>query len=168
VDTGRLFTSINELIECCNTTTPEDDDTDTVTELLSQLEQKKAILTDLVTRIASIIDEGELESEVLESEDLQMEISRTIVKGKRLQSRLQVLELPSSVIPTPKDKPVDSPTRDTPTATLDAVVETKDIPPSHESSSPGTRAADSDTHPSGPPTPLLSTHVANSTVHFLW
>jgi len=127
------------------------------------MERKKAILTDLDTRIASIIDEGELESEVLESEDLQMEISRAIVKGKWLQSRLQVLELPSSVIPTPKDKPVDSPTRDTPTATLDAAVETKDIPPSHESS-PGTRAADSDTHPSGTPTPLLSTHVANLTV----
>jgi len=44
----------NELMEHCSTTTPEDEDTDTVTELL---EQKKAILTDLDTRITSIIDE---------------------------------------------------------------------------------------------------------------
>ena len=45
----RLFTSINELMERCNTTDPEEDDADTLSDLLAQLERKKAILTDLDT-----------------------------------------------------------------------------------------------------------------------
>jgi len=49
------------------------------------MEWKKAILTDLDTRIVSITNEDEVEAEVLESEDLQLDISSTISKGKRLQ-----------------------------------------------------------------------------------
>jgi len=81
-------------MECCNTTDPEEDDADTLAKLLSQLERKKTILTDLDTRIASTINEDELEIEVFESEDLQLDISKTIAKGKRLQKHLQVLKLP--------------------------------------------------------------------------
>ena len=109
----RLFTSITELIERCNTTDPEEDDADTLAELLSQLERKKSILTDLDTRIASTINEEELETEVFEAEDLQSDISKTIAKGKRLQKHLEVLKLPSSVVPQSKDKQVQPPPRDT-------------------------------------------------------
>ena len=93
----RLFTTINELMERCNSTEPEEEDADTLSKLLVQLERKKAILTDLDTRIGAIINEDELETEVLESEDLQMDISNTISKGKRLQKRLQPLGLSSSL-----------------------------------------------------------------------
>ena len=68
----RLFTTINELMEQCITTDPEEEDVDALTELLTQLERKKAILTDLDTRIMSIINEDKVEAEVLESNDLQL------------------------------------------------------------------------------------------------
>ena len=63
----RLFTSTNELLERCNTSSPEEDDADTLSELLSQLERKKTILTDLDKQILAIINE---EAEVLGSEEL--------------------------------------------------------------------------------------------------
>ena len=78
----HLFTSINELMERCSTTDPQEEDADTLAELIAQLERKQTILTDLDTRIPTTIDEGELEAEVLESEDFQLDISRIISKGK--------------------------------------------------------------------------------------
>ena len=74
-----LFTTTLELLERCNTTTPEEEDLDSLTELISQLDRKKNILADLDKQIAARIDEAELESEVLESEELQSEISRIIM-----------------------------------------------------------------------------------------
>ena len=84
----RLFTTTLELLECCNTTTPDEEDPDTLTELISQLDRKKSILADLDKEIATRINEEELESGVLESE-LQSEMSRIIMKGKRLQRHLE-------------------------------------------------------------------------------
>ena len=101
----RLFTTINELMERCNATDPEEEDAGALTELLTQLERKKAIITDLDTWIVSTINEDKVEAEVLESEDLQLDISSTISKGKRLQKCLQLLDLPSSPTPHSKDKP---------------------------------------------------------------
>jgi len=110
----HLFTSITELLDCCSTADPEKEDIDTLAELLSQLERKKTILTDLDTRIMSIINENELEAELLESEGLQLEILKAIfAKGKRLQKCLQVLELPPLVVPQAKDKEAQPPPKDT-------------------------------------------------------
>ena len=47
----HLFTSTNELLERCNTSTPEEDDADTLDELILQLDRKKTILTDLDKQI---------------------------------------------------------------------------------------------------------------------
>ena len=64
-----------------------EDDLDTLVELISQLERKKGILADLDKQISAAIDEEELEAEVLEAE-LHSQISKSIMKGKRLQRRL--------------------------------------------------------------------------------
>ena len=97
----RLFTTTLELLERCNTTTPDKEDPDTLTELISQLDRKKSILADLDKEIAARINEEELEAEVLESEELQSEISRVIMKGKRLQRRIEALG--TSTIPQSKN-----------------------------------------------------------------
>ena len=77
----RLFTATTELLEQCNSSPPDEDDLDTLIELISQLERKKGILADLDKQILVAIDEEELEAEVLE---LQSEISKSIMNGKRL------------------------------------------------------------------------------------
>jgi len=156
-----LFTTISELMERCNTTDPEEEDVDALTELLTQLERKKAILTDLDTRIMSIINEGEVEAEVLESEDLQLDISS---KGKQLQKCRQLLELPSSLIPHSKDKSTQSLPTDTsePQTTLQAsTVETRgtSLPRNISLLEIQTEASDSGLLP----IPRV-THAANSTV----
>ena len=111
----RLFTTTLELLEQCNTTTPDEEEPDTLTELISQLDRKKSILADLDKEIATRINEEELESEVLESEELQSEISRVIMKGKRLQRRLEAL----GTCTIPKSKNLISPTGTTePVTTL--------------------------------------------------
>ena len=129
------------------------------------MEWKKAIFTDSDTRIVSIMNEDEVEAEVLESEDLQLDISSTISKGKRLQKCLQLLELPSSLTPHSKDKPTQPLPTDTslPQTTLQAsMVETWGTSPPRNLSSSEilTEASDSGLLP----TPHV-THAANSTVH---
>jgi len=42
----RLFSSTSELLERCNSSTPDEDDPDALAELISQLERKKTILAD--------------------------------------------------------------------------------------------------------------------------
>ena len=102
----RLFTATTELLERCNSSTPNEDDLDTLVELISQLERKKGILADLDKQISAAIDEEELEAEVLEAEELHSQISKSIMKGKRLQRRLQALDIStlaphSNALPTP-------------------------------------------------------------------
>ena len=164
----RLFTSTNELLERCNTSTPEEDDADTLDELILQLDRKKTILTDLDKQILALTNEDELEMEVLESEELQSEISRTLSKGKRLQKRLQVLELPISVVPQPKDTVTHRPPSASitePPVTLESktdTVETKDASRSSDTSSLTMKA---DTNTSHPPTKASQvTQAVNTTV----
>ena len=101
----RLFTATTELLERCNSSTPNEDDLDTLVELISQLERKKGILADLEKQISAAIDEEELEAEV----------------GKRLQRRLQALDI-STLAPRSNALPTPSGTSEPPT--LEAATET--------------------------------------------
>ena len=58
------------LLERCNSPTPDKADLDTLVKLISQLERKKGILADLDRQISTAIDEEEVETEVLEAEEL--------------------------------------------------------------------------------------------------
>jgi len=90
-----------------------------------------------------------LEAEVLESEDLQLEILRTIAKGKRLQKCLQVMEFSPSVAPQAKDKEAQPPSRDTsePPSTLETNPE-ETVPPPVDST---IQTDETETATSGPP-----------------
>ncbi|XP_065894502.1 uncharacterized protein [Dysidea avara] len=165
----RLFTTTLELLERCNTTTPEEEDPDTLTELISQLNRKKSILADLDKEIATRINEEELESEVLESEELQSEISRVIMKGKRLQRRLEALG--TSAIPQNKN-PI-SPTGTTePVATLSSAkkdsTETVSTIPLSDTTHSAVKSTETVADTSAPPptSPALQhdTHIVNTTV----
>ena len=165
----RLFTTTLELLERCNTTTPEEEDPDTLTELISQLNRKKSILADLDKEIATRINEEELESEVLESEELQSEISRVTMKGKRLQRRLEALG--TSAIPQSKN-PI-SPTGTTePVATLSSAkkdsTETVSTTPLSDTKHSAVKSTETVADTSAPPptSPALQhdTHIVNTTV----
>ena len=93
------------------------------------MERKKGILADLDKQILVAIDEEELEAEVLE---LQSEISKSIMNGKRLQRHLQALDI-STLAPRSNALPT-LPGTSEPPATLEAATKTAvelDIYPSH-------------------------------------
>ena len=102
--------------------TPDEDDPDALVELISQLERKKGFLADFDKQVSAKIDEEDLEVEVLEAEELQSEISKSIMKGKHLQRHLQVLDI-SPLPPYSKALPISSGTLEPP-ATLEAATNT--------------------------------------------
>jgi len=162
-----LFSSTSELLERCNSSTPDEDDPDALAELISQLERKKTILADLDRHISAAIDEEELEGEVLEAEELQAEISKSIMKGKRLQRRLQTLDT-STFAPHSKTLPTSHDTSK-PQATLESVTDTTDQPtetlhpPITSTHSAGTGGPPG-TLPHTPPATVHDIHAISPTV----
>ena len=67
------------------------DDTTTFADLIKQLERKRNILVDLDKQIFTGVSDDDLEAEILESEEIQSEISSTIARVKRLMEQLQAL-----------------------------------------------------------------------------
>ena len=79
----RLFRTAGEIIERCDNDSPETEDSAKLAKLIEQLERKKTILIDLDRQISVKVSDDDLEAEILESEDLQFQISSTIARVKR-------------------------------------------------------------------------------------
>ena len=79
--TQAVDCTMAESLERCYTTTPDKEDPNTLTQLISHLDRKKNILADLDKDITARINEEKLESEVLEFEELHSDISSTVMKG---------------------------------------------------------------------------------------
>ena len=74
----RLIGTAGETIERCSNNTSEMDDATSLADLIEQLERKRTILVDLDKQISAGISDDDLEAEVLESEEIQSELSSTI------------------------------------------------------------------------------------------
>ena len=79
-------------------------------ELSEQLERKKTILIDLDRQISVKVSDDDLEAEILESEDLQFQISSTIARVKRRVQKLQALTRKSPPSSPPSNSRSPSPT----------------------------------------------------------
>ena len=86
-----LIGTAGETIERCSNNTSGMDDTTSLADLIEQLERKRTILVDLDKQISAGISDDDLEAEVIESEEIQSELSSTIARVKRLMQKLQAL-----------------------------------------------------------------------------
>jgi len=84
----RLFASAGEILDRGNDKSEADAMTK-LTDLIEQLDRKRNILVDLDKQIAAGISDDDLEAEILESEEIQSEISATVA---RMKHRMQVLQ----------------------------------------------------------------------------
>ena len=85
----RLFATAGEILEWGNTDNTATLET-TLADLIEQLERKRSILVELDKQISAGIGDDDLESEILESEEIQAEFSSTMAWVKRLMQKLQV------------------------------------------------------------------------------
>ena len=86
-----LIGTAGETIERCSNNTSKMDDATSLADLIEQLERKRTILVDLDKQISAGISDDDLETEVLESEEIQSELSSTIARVKCLMQKLQAL-----------------------------------------------------------------------------
>ena len=78
-------------MEQCSNNTFEMDDTTSLTNFIEKLEWEKTILMDLDKQISAGISDDDLEAEILESEEMQSELSSTMARVKHLIQQFQVL-----------------------------------------------------------------------------
>ena len=65
------------------------DDVTSLADLIEQLERKRTILVDLDRQISAGVSDDDLEAEILESEEIQSELSSTMARVKRLMQQFQ-------------------------------------------------------------------------------
>lgn len=118
----KLLSTAGEILERCKNQSSETDDIPKIADLIEQLGRKKTILLDLDKQISTGIGDDDLEAEILESEEIQSDISSTIARVKRLMEKLQAPphssrpSLPLQVLQT--DRPPSAASSDTQTETL--------------------------------------------------
>ena len=88
---NQLFRNDEEIIERCDNDSPETEDSARLAELIEQLERKRTILTDLDRQISVKVSDDDLEDEILETENLQFQVSSTIARVKCRVQKLQAL-----------------------------------------------------------------------------
>ena len=118
----KLLNTAGEIVERCKNQPSETDDIPKIADLIEQLDRKKTIFLDLDKQISAGISDDDLEAEILESEEIQSDISSTIAQVKRLMEELQApphSSRPSSPLQEPQ---TDS--RSSSRASLDTQTET--------------------------------------------
>ena len=100
----QLFRDAEEIIERCDNDSPETEDSARLAKLIEQLELKRTILTDLDRQISFKVSDDDLEDEILETKNLQFQVSSTIARVKR---RVQKLQAPTRQSP-PSSPPSNS------------------------------------------------------------
>ena len=77
----RLHSTAGETIERYSNSTSEIDDVNSLAYLIEQLqlERKRTILVDLDRQVSAGVSDDDLEAEILESEEIQSELSSTMV-----------------------------------------------------------------------------------------
>ena len=76
-------------MERYSNSTSEMDDVTSLADLIEQLERKRTILVDLDRQISAGVSDDDLEAEILESEEIQSELSSTMARVKRLMQQFQ-------------------------------------------------------------------------------
>ena len=85
----RLLNTAGEMMEQCSNNTSEMDDATSLTDLIEQLEQIRTILVDLDRQISAGASDDNLEAEILESEEIQSQLSSTMAQVKHLMQQFQ-------------------------------------------------------------------------------
>ena len=85
--------------------TSEMDDVTSLADLIELLERKRTILVDLDRQISAGISDDDLEAEILESEEIQSELSSTMALVKRLMQQFQQLLTHSPCSSSPSQVP---------------------------------------------------------------
>ena len=85
----RLLSTAGETMERYSNSTSEMDDVTSLADLIEQLERKRTILVDLDRQISAGVSDDDLEAEILESEEIQSELSSTMARVKRLMQQFQ-------------------------------------------------------------------------------
>ena len=105
----QLFRNAEEIIERCDNDSPETEDSARLAELIEQLERKRTILTDLDRQISVKVSDDDLEDEILETENLQFQVSSTIAWVKRRVQKLQAPTRQSPPLSPPSNSRSPSP-----------------------------------------------------------
>ena len=95
------------------------DDVTSLADLIEQLERKRTILVDLDRQISTGVSDDDLEAEILESEEIQSELSSTMARVKRLMQQFQqvLTHSPRSSSPSQVQQTTRSPSQVSQTTT---------------------------------------------------
>ena len=133
-------------MERYSNSTSEMDDVTSLADLIEQLERKRTILVDLDRQISAGVSDDDLEAEILESEEIQSELSSTMAKVKRLMQQFQqvLTHSPRSSSPSQVQQTTRSPSQ---------------ISQTTRSSSPA--SSETDTLPTPPQSPVHKEDMAH-------